>query len=276
MRSVRRPGDFAGHHVDDRVRHLAACPGTRSTLPKKMASVPAASCLARQGWLKKTTSRRAGVVVAPSTSTTARPLRARAGVDRLAPSPGRRPRRPTAEVRHVGLSGAVDVTGAGRWVDEVEHRRDVRGRPAPRPASSRADPCAPSLPHGISSRRVRNYAPRVRLPRARSGAGSLDTDEERIQRLTAVVHLHGPRRGDFGPATASTTPGLAHAVPLPFDERSELVDRRFAGVFRQPTGRFGHRPRPTTSTRPSRDRPIQSPVWRSARPRSPWRRAPPG
>ena len=48
------PRRHAGHHVDHRVGHLAACPGTRSTLPKKIASVPASSCLARQGWLKKT------------------------------------------------------------------------------------------------------------------------------------------------------------------------------------------------------------------------------
>ena len=46
------------------------------TLPKKIASVPASSCLARQGWLKKTILSRP-VSSRTTTSTTARPVRAR-------------------------------------------------------------------------------------------------------------------------------------------------------------------------------------------------------
>ena len=46
------------------------------TLPKKIASVPASSCLARQGWLKKTTANRP-VSSRTVSSTTARPFRAR-------------------------------------------------------------------------------------------------------------------------------------------------------------------------------------------------------
>ena len=46
------------------------------TLPKKIASVPASSCLARQGWLKKTTLRRP-VSSRTTTSTIALPCRER-------------------------------------------------------------------------------------------------------------------------------------------------------------------------------------------------------
>ena len=63
------------------------------TLPKKMASVPTASCLARQGWLKKTTFRRARVVAHRQLDRRRGPLRARRERTPTAPRPARPPRR---------------------------------------------------------------------------------------------------------------------------------------------------------------------------------------
>ena len=62
MRSVRRSGAWRRRSRRRPGWPSGGGPGTRLTLPKKMASVPASSCLARQGWLKKTIVEAAGVV----------------------------------------------------------------------------------------------------------------------------------------------------------------------------------------------------------------------
>ena len=106
MRSVRRPGVTPATTSTTGLTIWRA-PRYSPTLPKKIASVPASSCLARQGWLKKTTANR------PVSSRTV-------SVDHGAPVPGpprahrlhRRQHRGLVahhESRDVGLARAVDV-----------------------------------------------------------------------------------------------------------------------------------------------------------------------
>ncbi len=128
MRRVRRPG-VTPATTSTTGFTIWRVPRYSPTFPKKIASVPASSCLARQGWLKKTTARRP-VSSRTTRSTTARPLRAR-------PRPGRLHRRQDGslvahlEPRHVGLPGAVDVA-ARVGGDQVEDRLDAELREATR------------------------------------------------------------------------------------------------------------------------------------------------
>ena len=75
MRSVLRPG-VTPATTSTTGLVIWRLPWYSVTLPKKIASVPASSCLARQGWLKKTILSRP-VSSRTTTSTTARPVRAR-------------------------------------------------------------------------------------------------------------------------------------------------------------------------------------------------------
>ena len=128
MRSVRRPGVTPATTSTTGLT-IWRVPRYSPTLPKKIASVPASSCLARQGWLKKTTASRP-VSSRTTTSTTARPLRARRGPRRL----HRRQHGGLVahlELRDVGLAGAVDVA-ARVGGDQVEDRLDAEFGQAPR------------------------------------------------------------------------------------------------------------------------------------------------
>ena len=76
MRNVRRPAEAAPATTSTTGFAIWRLPRYSVTFPKKIASVPASSCFARHGWLKKTILRRPDSS-RTTTSTTARPVRAR-------------------------------------------------------------------------------------------------------------------------------------------------------------------------------------------------------
>ena len=126
MRSVRRPG-VTPATTSTTGLVIWRVPRYSVTLPKKMASVPGSSCLARQGWLKNTIFSRP-VSSRTTTSTTARPVRARRAPAPTARWPARPPRRrPGGPRRRPG--GCGRCSGAGRC-DEIEDGLDAElGQP---------------------------------------------------------------------------------------------------------------------------------------------------
>ena len=84
IRSVRRPG-VTPATTSTTGLVIWRAPRYSVTLPKKIASVPASSCLARQGWLKKTILSRP-VSSRTTTSTTALPVPGAPGAAPTAPS----------------------------------------------------------------------------------------------------------------------------------------------------------------------------------------------
>ena len=154
MRSVRRPGVVTPATTSTTGLAIWRLPRYSVTFPKKIASVPASSCLARQGWLKKTILSRP-VSSRTTTSTTARPVRGPPGVRRLH---GGEHRRLVAdhEVGHVGLARAVDVAPrVGR--EQIEHGLDAE----------LGQHRGPPLRHA-----VRAATPRCRAARSRRAAAT--------------------------------------------------------------------------------------------------------
>ncbi len=214
-------------------------PRYSSTLPKKMASVPASQLLGPPGLVEEDDLEPAGVVAHGH----ARPWRGAGACGRRAHRlHGGQHRRLVAhvEVGDVGLAGAVDVAPRVGG-EEVEDASRCRARPAPS--------CAAPKRRGAASPRSRVRAPQgAAATRSRAGTGR------------AAGRRGGPRaprRGTPRPATRSIRRVSRDPGALALDERDELV-----AVVEQAAEQRGGVQTTTLSamaTTPSREMPRQSP-----------------
>ena len=218
MRSVRRPNpDRGGDDVDDRVDHLAL-PRYSPDLPQEDGLGPGSSCLARQGWLKKTTARRAGGVAHHDVDDGAAGPRA--------PRPHRLHRREHGrlvagpQVRDVGLTGAVDVPARVRR-EQVEHGLDADS------SSARTLPLT----------RVRAATPVVARAGRQSAAAATQSRTGTGTEAVPVVHLDATsgyssdshssiRRVSAHAASPSMRVISSCVVQQPADQEARAHDRR--------------------------------------------------
>ena len=169
------PGAVADQ-VDDRVRHLQAAAERRRPCRTGRSRGPASSWRSRHGWLKNTTCRRPES--SPTTaSTIERRLRSwRFFTERTVDEHERR--RAGHEVAHPRLVRAVDPAPGVRR-QQVEHRRHADG--GERLGLLLADALHARHRDGIEVAERQRQRPAT--------GGLLDAEEERVQRLAAVVDL---------------------------------------------------------------------------------------
>ncbi len=235
-----------GHHVDHRVGHLARAP-VIAHLPPEDGLGPRGSCLARHGWLKKTTS------IAPVSS--------RDGDRRRRCGPGCAPAGP--HPLHLGQNGRLGrprrgrtrrpawcgrCSGAGRWSTGRGRSRRPTARAGPpcAPTPSRGPRRAADLGHGVCAEMpLASLARPTRCPGDRGrGAG----------------RRGGPRRATSGYSSLSHSVILRVSPALEPSPSMRVTSSCWSVSRRLRSRRVAIAAESAMAITPSRESPIHSPL----------------